>query len=74
LKLPRFKKLEATGSLSYLEYRPNEDTSKVIYIQNIYPKVGLLEKTKGRGKDGKKDSERNEICHICIGTRHKETH
>jgi hypothetical protein len=23
------------------------------YMQNMFPKVGLLEETKGRGKDGK---------------------
>jgi hypothetical protein len=36
-----------------VEYRPN--TYK--YIQKMYPKVGLVEETKGERKEGKKDSE-----------------
>jgi hypothetical protein len=32
--------------------------------------VGLIEETKGGGKEGKKDSKYS----ICVGTRHKETH
>jgi hypothetical protein len=27
------------------------------YVQNMHPKVGLAEETKGRGKEGKQDSE-----------------
>jgi hypothetical protein len=38
----------------------------------MYPKVGLVEKTKGGGKEGKKVNN-NEIHHICIGKRHKVT-
>jgi hypothetical protein len=33
--------------------------------------VGLVEKTKGGGKERKKVNN-NEIHHICMGTRHKE--
>jgi hypothetical protein len=35
------------------------------------PKVELVEETKGRRKEIKNN---NEIYHICVGTRHKETH
>jgi hypothetical protein len=34
-----------------------------IYI-TIYPKVGLLEVTKGGGKEGKKDNNNNEILSV----------
>jgi hypothetical protein len=37
----------------------------------MYPKVGLVEETKGGGKE-EKIVENNEIHHICVGTRHKE--
>jgi hypothetical protein len=39
----------------------------------MYPKMGLVEETKGGGKEGKKDTNNNEIHHICVGTRHKAT-
>jgi hypothetical protein len=42
-----------------------------MYIQNMFPKVGLLQETKGGGKEEENDIE---IYHICVGTRHKETH
>jgi hypothetical protein len=39
----------------------NTNTSTSIYtykhIQNMFPKVGLLEKTERRGKEGKNDKE-----------------
>jgi hypothetical protein len=35
--------------------------------------VGLVEETKGRGKE-EKVLKNNEIHHICVGTRHMETH
>jgi hypothetical protein len=38
----------------------------------MYPKVGLVEETKGRGKEGK-IANNNKIHYICIGIRHKET-
>jgi hypothetical protein len=44
-----------------------------INIHNIYPKVGLIEENKGGRKEGKKVSN-NEIHHICVGPRYKETH
>jgi hypothetical protein len=41
----------------------------------MYPKVGLLEETKGGGKEEKNDRmNNNEIHHTCVGTRHKETY
>jgi hypothetical protein len=44
-----------------VEYRPNTNISTIIYtfknIQNMYPKGRLVEETKGRGKERKKDSE-----------------
>jgi hypothetical protein len=39
----------------------------------MYPKVLLVEETKGGGKEGKIVNN-NEIYHICVGTRHNETH
>jgi hypothetical protein len=45
--------------LSYVEYKPNTNTNNIYaykYIQNMYPKVGLIEETKGGGKEGKKDT------------------
>jgi hypothetical protein len=38
----------------------------------MYPKVRLIEETKGGGKDRKIANNNNKICHICVGTRHKE--
>jgi hypothetical protein len=35
----------------------------------MYPKVGLVEETKGGGKI----ANNNEIDHICVGIRQKET-
>jgi hypothetical protein len=45
-----------------VDYRPNADTSNVIdtHIQiytGYYPKVRLIDKTKGGGNKGKKDGE-----------------
>jgi hypothetical protein len=61
VKLARFRKPKATCFLSYVEYRSNINISNIIYtykyIQNICPKVELVEETKRRGKEGKKDSE-----------------
>jgi hypothetical protein len=59
--------------------RSNTNTSIITYtykcIQNIFPKVGLLEETKGERKEERNDRVyNNEICHICAGTRHNETH
>jgi hypothetical protein len=46
-----------------------------MYIsQNMYPKVGWLEETKGGGKEKKNDRVNNEICHIWVGTRHNQMH
>jgi hypothetical protein len=40
----------------------------------MHPKVGLVEETKREGKEGKKKIENNnEVHHICVRTRHKET-
>jgi hypothetical protein len=61
VKLAKVRKPEAARSLSYVEYRPNTNASNIIYtynyIQNMHPKVGLVEETKGGGKEGKKDSQ-----------------
>jgi hypothetical protein len=38
----------------------------------MFPKVGLLEETKGGGKEEKIiESEKIEIHYICVGTRYK---
>jgi hypothetical protein len=59
VKLARFRKPKAACSLSYVEYRPNTNTSNIIsiykYIQNMYSKVELVKETKGGGKN---DSEK----------------
>jgi hypothetical protein len=39
----------------------------------MYSKVGLVEDTKGEGKEEKKIVNNNEIHHICVGTRHNKT-
>jgi hypothetical protein len=53
---------------------------KYIDILNVYIHINtehisktetLVEKTRGGGKEGNKDI--NEVHHICVGTRHKET-
>jgi hypothetical protein len=44
-----------------MKYKPNANTSNIIYtyknIQTMYQKVGLIEETKRRGNEKKKDSE-----------------
>jgi hypothetical protein len=35
-------------------------------MDSIYPKLGLRE-TKGRGKEGKKIANNDDIHHICVG-------
>jgi hypothetical protein len=76
MNLARCRKARVICFLSYVEFRPNTSTSIIIYtykyIQNMYLKVGLVEETKGEGKEGKLVNN-NEISHICIGTIHKET-
>jgi hypothetical protein len=68
VQLARFRKLKVACFLSYVEYRSNTNTSNIIYaykyIQNMYPKVGLEEETKGGGKEGKKVNN-NETLHLC---------
>jgi hypothetical protein len=45
------------------------------YIENMFPKVGLLEETKRGGKEEKDDRvNNNEMHNICVGTRHSKTH
>jgi hypothetical protein len=57
VKLARFRKSKATCFLSYVVYRPNTNMSNIIdnykYIQNTYPKVGLVEETKEEKKERK---------------------
>jgi hypothetical protein len=70
---------KVTCFLSYVEDKPNINISNIIYtykyIQNMFPKVELLEETKGERKEGKNDTvNNNEIHHNCVGTRHKEAH
>jgi hypothetical protein len=77
VKLARFRKTKVTCFHSYVEDKSNTNTSIITatyeYIQNIFPKVGLWEETKGGGKEEKNDRvNNNEIYHICIGTRHKK--
>jgi hypothetical protein len=41
----------------------------------MFPIVGLLEETKGGGKEEKNGSvNNNEIYYICVGTSHNKTH
>jgi hypothetical protein len=56
-----------------VEDRANTNTSIIIYtykyIQNMFPKVGILEETNGGRKEEKNDRvNNNEIHHICVGT------
>jgi hypothetical protein len=64
VKLAKFRKPKATHFLSFVEYDTNihnVSTSNITYtskcIQSVYPKVGLVEETKGGRKEGKKNSE-----------------
>jgi hypothetical protein len=43
------------------------------YVQNKFPKAGLLEEPKGGGKEWQRVNN-IEINHICVGTRHNKTH
>jgi hypothetical protein len=51
----RFRKQKFACFLSYVENSPNTNTTIIIYtykyIQNVFPKVGLLGETRGRGKE-----------------------
>jgi hypothetical protein len=57
-----FRKPKAICSLSCVEYKPNTNISNIIYtykyIQNMYPKVGLVVETKEGGKEEKNNSEK----------------
>jgi hypothetical protein len=57
----RFWKPKASCYLSYEVYSPNINMSSITYaynhMQNMYPKVALVEETNGGGKVWKKDSE-----------------
>jgi hypothetical protein len=59
-----------------VEYRPNTNTSNIIYtykyVLNMCSKMGLVVETKGGRKEGKVLN--NEIRHTCVGVRRKETH
>jgi hypothetical protein len=61
VKSARFRKTKVIHVLSYAEDRTNTNANIIMYtykyIQNMFPKVGLLEDTKGRGKQEKNDSE-----------------
>jgi hypothetical protein len=60
VKLARFRKPKATCLLSYVEQRPNTNTSITHtkkHTQSMYPKARLAEKTKGGRKEGKKGSK-----------------
>jgi hypothetical protein len=34
----------------------------------MYPRMGLVEETKGGGQEGSDIENNNEIYHICVGT------
>jgi hypothetical protein len=40
----------------------------------VFPKVGLLGETRGRGKEGKNDRKWIIMKHIYVGTRHNKRH
>jgi hypothetical protein len=40
----------------------------------MYPKMELVEKTKGGEKKERKIANNNEVHYICVGMRHKEIH
>jgi hypothetical protein len=66
-EVSRSRKTKAMCFLSYVEDRPNTIIRNIIYaykyVQNMYPKVGLVKEAKRRGKEGKED----EIYHVCVG-------
>jgi hypothetical protein len=57
VKLARYKKTKVTCFPSYVEDRSNTNSSNIIYtykyIQSMFPKMVLLEETKGGRKVGK---------------------
>jgi hypothetical protein len=59
VRLAGLRKTKAVCFLSYVEGRPNTNTSIIRYtykyIQNMFPKVGLEEETKEGGKEEKND-------------------
>jgi hypothetical protein len=62
VKLARLRKIKVTCFLSCVENRSNTNINIIMctykYTQNMFPKVGLLEETRGGGKDQKNiDSE-----------------
>jgi hypothetical protein len=73
VKLTRFRKPKATCFLLHVEHKPNANASNInTYksIQNMYPKVGLVEETKEEEEKERKIANNNEIYHICVGTSH----
>jgi hypothetical protein len=59
VKLAKFRRTKVTCFLSYVEDRYNTNASLTLnlykYIHNMFPKVGLLEETKGEGKERNND-------------------
>jgi hypothetical protein len=81
-EVTKFRKSKVPCFLSYVEYRPNTNTSVIhthtqtqIYIQickEHVPRVGQVEETKVGRKEGKL-ANNNEIHHIFVGPRHNKT-
>jgi hypothetical protein len=60
VKLARFRKPKAACFLScgiQAQYNISNIIYTYKYTQTMYPKVGLVEETKGRREEGKKDRE-----------------
>jgi hypothetical protein len=51
------------------------DRYRYIDTQNMFPKVGVLEETKERGKEKKNDRvNNNKTHHVGVGTNHNTMH
>jgi hypothetical protein len=61
VRLARLRRPKVTCFLSYVKYRPNTNTSNIIYthkyVEYIHSKVRPVEETKGGGKEGEKDND-----------------
>jgi hypothetical protein len=78
MKLSRFRKPKAAYSLLYVEYRSNT-IQAISYIHiNIYrlyvKKWDWWRILREEEKKERKRVNNNEIYHICVETRHSETH
>jgi hypothetical protein len=78
VKLAKLRRPKATYFLSSLEYRPNANPSTSHIHTNMYrtysQKWDWYRRPREEGKKGREIVNNNEVQHICVRTRHNETH